>query len=207
MLRCCAHAPERTQVSRDAVRLPQLLPKHGWHRWWVTKGRHCPREKHYPHPDAKSQPQARNHPEKLTRIFHQFYPAATCAQALHLVKSRCWYNLSILQGGKAVSTECITKPISLSSLRRQKVLIEFDGERITSDAGLLLLRQADRRLNLVKRMSACIPDPRDPDCIKHQQANIAQRVMASFRVTPQCNTICGGVADRCLQFPKVINRS
>ena len=76
-------------------------------------------------------------------------------------------------------TDCITKPISLSYLRRQKVLIEFDGGKITSDAGALLLREADRRLNLVKRMSACIPDPRDPDCIEHQQTTmIAQRVMA-----------------------------
>ena len=76
-------------------------------------------------------------------------------------------------------TDCITKPISLSSLRRQKVLIEFDGGKITSDAGALLLRESDRRLDLVKRMSACIPDPRDPDCIEHQQTTmIAQRVMA-----------------------------
>jgi hypothetical protein len=43
----------------------------------------------------------------------------------------------------------------------------------------LLLREAYRRLNLVKRISACIPDPRDPACIEHQQATmIAQRVMA-----------------------------
>ncbi|MGC9261267.1 MAG: transposase [Phycisphaerae bacterium] len=78
-----------------------------------------------------------------------------------------------------MSTDCTTKAISLSSLRRQKVLIEFDGGKITSDAGALLLREADRRLNLVKRMSACIPDPRDPDCIEHQQATmIAQRVMS-----------------------------
>ncbi len=59
------------------------------------------------------------------------------------------------------------------------MLIEFDGGKITSDAGALLLREADRRLDLVKRMSACIPDPRDPDCIEHQQTTmIAQRVMA-----------------------------
>ena len=76
-------------------------------------------------------------------------------------------------------TDCTTKTITLSSLRRQKVLVEFDGGKITSDAGALLLREADQRLNLVKRISACIPDPRDPDCIEHQQTTmIAQRVMA-----------------------------
>lgn len=76
-------------------------------------------------------------------------------------------------------TDCTTTSISLSSLRRQKLLLEFDGGKITSDAGALLLREADRRLNLVKRISACIPDPRDPDCIEHQQTTmIAQRMMA-----------------------------
>ena len=78
-----------------------------------------------------------------------------------------------------MSTDCTTKSISLSSLRRQKLVLEFDGGKITSDAGALLLRKADRRLNLVERMSACIPDPRDPDCIEHQQRTmIAQRVMS-----------------------------
>ena len=47
-------------------------------------------------------------------------------------------------------TDCTTKSISLSSLRRQKLLLEFDGGRITSDAGAVLLREADRRLKLVR---------------------------------------------------------
>ena len=75
-------------------------------------------------------------------------------------------------------TECTTKSITLSSLRRQKLQLEFDGGKITSDAGALLLREADRRLKLVRRISACIPDPRDPDLIEHQQRTLlSQRVM------------------------------
>ena len=77
-----------------------------------------------------------------------------------------------------MNTECTTKTISLSSLKRQKLLLEFDGGQITSDAGALLLREADKRLNLVRRISSCIPDPRDPDAIEHQQRTmLAQRVM------------------------------
>ncbi|MGC8560898.1 MAG: transposase [Phycisphaerae bacterium] len=75
-------------------------------------------------------------------------------------------------------TECTTKSITLSSLRRQKLRLEFDGGRITSDAGALLLREADRQLKLVRRLSACIPDPRDPDLIEHQQRTLlSQRIM------------------------------
>lgn len=77
-----------------------------------------------------------------------------------------------------MGTDCTTKSISLSSLRRQKLLLEFDGGRITSDAGALLLREADRRLKLVRRISGCIPDPRDPDLIEHHQRTLlSQRVM------------------------------
>lgn len=50
-----------------------------------------------------------------------------------------------------MSTDCTTTSISLASRRRQKLLLEFDGGKITSDAGARLLREADRRLNLVKR--------------------------------------------------------
>lgn len=76
-------------------------------------------------------------------------------------------------------TDCTTKPITLSSLRRQKLQMEFNGGRITSDAGAVLLREADRRLDLTRRASACIPDPRNPDLIEHEQLTlIAQRLMA-----------------------------
>jgi hypothetical protein len=58
------------------------------------------------------------------------------------------------------------------------VLAEFDGGQITSDAGALLLRQVAGRFRLFERMSAAVPDPRDPDLIEHtQQTLLAQRVM------------------------------
>jgi hypothetical protein len=50
-----------------------------------------------------------------------------------------------------MSTECNAPPITLSSLRRQKLLLKFNGRPITSDAGALLLREADLRLRLTER--------------------------------------------------------
>ena len=74
-------------------------------------------------------------------------------------------------------TECITEPITFSSLSRQKIQAEFNGGRLTSDGGALLLRQVDRRLELIKEINDCIPDPRHPALITHQQRTLlAQRI-------------------------------
>ncbi len=44
--------------------------------------------------------------------------------------------------------ECNRKSLSFSRLRRQEIVANFDGGRLTSDAGGLLLREVDRRLGL-----------------------------------------------------------
>ncbi len=45
-------------------------------------------------------------------------------------------------------TECNRKSLSFSRLGRQEIVTNFDGGRLTSDAGGLLLREVDRRLGL-----------------------------------------------------------
>lgn len=42
-------------------------------------------------------------------------------------------------------TECITDPIDFSSVSRTKIQADFNGGKLTSDAGTLLLREVDRR--------------------------------------------------------------
>lgn len=61
---------------------------------------------------------------------------------------------------------------TLKRLRRQAVDCDFDGGTLTSDGGLLLLREVDRRLDLIRRADQAIPDPRDPLSIVHTQAEI-----------------------------------
>jgi hypothetical protein len=41
---------------------------------------------------------------------------------------------------------------------------------MTSDAGGLLLRETDRRLNLLGRLAACFVDGRHPELVKHSVA-------------------------------------
>ena len=50
---------------------------------------------------------------------------------------------------------------------------------ISSDGGVFLLAGADKRLGLVDRLAALIPDSRDPDLISHSMADILrERVFA-----------------------------
>ena len=73
---------------------------------------------------------------------------------------------------QSASTKSQSKLGSLKRLVRQAVDVDFDGGTLTSDGGLLLLREADRRLDLIRRVAEAIPDPRDPIYISHQQTEI-----------------------------------
>lgn len=75
-------------------------------------------------------------------------------------------------------TDCNREPIVFSSLGRKRVVADFDGGSITSDAGALLLREVDRHLGLVDQLDAVIPDPRDPSRVVHEQRHmLAQRIL------------------------------
>ena len=74
-------------------------------------------------------------------------------------------------------TECNRTSLSFSSLGRQKIIGDFDGGRLTSDAGGLLLRQVDRQLGLTTGLANGIADPRDPAKITHDlRTLLSQRV-------------------------------
>ena len=55
----------------------------------------------------------------------------------------------------------------LPSVGRKKVRVAFDGGRLSSDGGVLLLRGAERKLGLASRLAACLRDKRAPDLIEH----------------------------------------
>ena len=68
--------------------------------------------------------------------------------------------------------------VSFSSVRRRELVAEFTAGHITSDAGLLLLREADRQIGLTAALDAAIADPRSPERIVHPQRTLlAQRVL------------------------------
>jgi hypothetical protein len=74
-------------------------------------------------------------------------------------------------------TECNRRPLPFSSLGPRRVEADFSAGSLTTDAGALLLREADRRLGLLDALDRVIPDPRNPELITHpQRALLAQRV-------------------------------
>jgi hypothetical protein len=76
-------------------------------------------------------------------------------------------------------TECIPETFAFQALGRREVWARFDGGRITSDAGALLLRETERGTGILRRFAACFTDHRDPDRIEHTVGElIAQRVYA-----------------------------
>jgi Transposase DDE domain group 1 len=52
------------------------------------------------------------------------------------------------------------------------VQLAFDGGRLTSDGGILLLAQIERRLGIAERPAACIDDPREPGAVRHPLAEM-----------------------------------
>jgi len=64
------------------------------------------------------------------------------------------------------------KKTAMKRLRRKAVEADFTGGTITTDAGLLLLREVDQKLNLVNQLAQAIPDPRDPFYTTHSQTEM-----------------------------------
>jgi hypothetical protein len=62
---------------------------------------------------------------------------------------------------------------------QKPVAVDFNGGKLTSDAGALLLQLVDQKIQFTTRIDELIHDPRDPDYITHQQRDlIAQRIYA-----------------------------
>jgi len=59
-------------------------------------------------------------------------------------------------------------PFDLPAVRRKKLTVDFNGGNQSSDAGLLLLREAERKFGVCRRLAAAMPDRRDPDRIRHE---------------------------------------
>jgi hypothetical protein len=67
----------------------------------------------------------------------------------------------------------LTLPLpGLSPVAGKEIVARFDGGRLSSDGGLLVLREIERRLAVAERLAACIEDRRDPGSTVHTLADI-----------------------------------
>jgi hypothetical protein len=69
-------------------------------------------------------------------------------------------------------TEATLLPFELPAIQRKKLTVDFAGGNQSSDAGLLLLRQAERKLGVCKRLAEAMPDRRDQARIDHTMVEL-----------------------------------
>jgi DDE family transposase len=64
-------------------------------------------------------------------------------------------------------TDATLLPFDLPAVQRRKLTVDFYGGNQSSDAGLLLLREAERKLGVCQRIAEAMPDHRDQSRIRH----------------------------------------
>ncbi|HEY8815319.1 MAG TPA: IS1380 family transposase [Candidatus Dormibacteraeota bacterium] len=100
------------------------------------------------------------------------------------------------------------QPFWFPAVFRKSVTASFDGGRLTSDGGVMLLAMAERRLGIAERLARCFPDRRNPVRITHTLADmIRARVFAiscgyedaddldRLRTDPAFKLACGRLPD------------
>src|SRR5260370_32950861 len=74
-------------------------------------------------------------------------------------------------------TECNQSAFPFEAHFSRQVVAQFDGAHMTTDGGALLLREADRKIGLLKRVARCFTEARDPERVGHGLSQmLAQRL-------------------------------
>src|ERR1700744_2608356 len=73
-----------------------------------------------------------------------------------------------------------TEPFSFPAVGRKKVTAAFDGGRLTSDSGVMLLAAAERRIGIAQRLAGLIADRRNPLLVTHSVIDILRARMLAI---------------------------
>ena len=75
------------------------------------------------------------------------------------------------------STNCVPNQLNFGSLKGRKVIANFSGGRITSDAGIVLMAELDKKLKITARFAECFRDHRNLSYVDYPVHQLlAQRV-------------------------------
>src|SRR3982075_1351723 len=99
-------------------------------------------------------------------------------------------------------------PFDFAAVQRRKVTAAFDGGRLTSDGGVMLLAAAERRLGIADKLAGEIADPRAAALVVHTVADILRARMLAIacgwedaddldrlRTDPAFKLACGRLPD------------
>ena len=80
---------------------------------------------------------------------------------------------------------CTKAGVGFGRLGRREIQVNFEGGDISTEGGVLLLRQVDRRVGLTKSIARALTDERDRSRIKHDlRALVAQRCCRRPKIDP-----------------------
>ncbi len=79
-------------------------------------------------------------------------------------------------------TECIPTAFGFQDLGSREVVAAFDGGKVSSDAGGLLLREVEDKFRFLEQFARCFTDYRDADLVEHPLLDLDQA--ASLRHLP-----------------------
>ena len=66
-----------------------------------------------------------------------------------------------------MTTDCTAQRYLFQGPWRREIVASFDGGRISSDGGVVLLREVDRKLGMIQRFAECFVDHRSPEWVEH----------------------------------------
>lgn len=84
---------------------------------------------------------------------------------------------------------------SLSPVSTEPIVARFDGGHLSSDAGVLVLREIAERLGIEERLASCIDDPRDQSQVHHTLAAMRTATtprpcgLTGFQAGARCSAI------------------
>src|SRR3954466_1675352 len=77
-----------------------------------------------------------------------------------------------------MATDCNPQQLEFQGVGRRTVVSAFDGGTLTSDGGLLLLSEVERRRGILRGFAACFRDQRNPSYVEHRlEELVRQRVL------------------------------
>jgi hypothetical protein len=77
-------------------------------------------------------------------------------------------------------SEDTIRPFGFPAVGRKKLTAAFDGGRLTSDGGVMLLAAAERRIGVAATLAPLITDPRDPLRVTHSVEDILRSRMLAI---------------------------
>jgi hypothetical protein len=113
--------------------------------------------------------------EVLARIMHENWFKKGRASAKVLLR----HNIKLFSEDALMSTVC-HKQLSLGSVLCKEITADFEGGRITSDAGGLILRLLDERYEIAASAARCLRDPRDPGKTVHADLTLLKQRIFSI---------------------------